>query len=240
MCIGHITCAAGCHRCNTIGLFAWCCHSHCRDGYKVQTGELLYNPVNSAWNQMCVKLHWLGIADFLPRANLVPCASTSALLRQLSMICRKKAQRGFGARYPIATLQLVVYVYCCYSATLPCLFGGSQRHGTAISAGKHLCCSACVTSGVAWKPRQISSMNCWKAHITATSWLTCSCKSISTLIPCSALTLPGPALSRQPANGLQVNEATALCPPDLHRECCSVCQSDVLHHAKRASEPEAL
>ena len=79
------------------------------------------------------------------------------------MICRKKAQRGFGARYPIATLQLVVYVCCCYFATLPCSSGGSQRRGTAISAGTQLCCSACVTLGVAWRPHRISTVYFWKS-----------------------------------------------------------------------------
>lgn len=159
------------------------------------------------------------------------------------MTCRQKAQRSFGAKYPIATLQPVVYVCCCYFAILQYSSGGSQRHGTPISAGKHLCCSVCVTLGVPWKLHQISAMCFWKSW-TSTS----NCNIMADMLmhtatsthTCSALTLPGPSLSQQPANGLQVIEATALCWPHLHRECCSVCQPDVLHHAKCVSKPEAL
>ena len=38
-----LLCIAGCHCCNTFGLFRWCCHSHCRDGHQVETGNILCN-----------------------------------------------------------------------------------------------------------------------------------------------------------------------------------------------------
>ena len=160
------------------------------------------------------------------------------------MICRRKAQKTFGARYSIATLQLVVYVCCSYFAILPNSSDGSQRRGTATSAGKHLCCGACVMLGVAQKPHQISAMYFWELW-TSTNHCNIMADmlmhtSTSTSYPAAHLHFLGLHCHSNLPDGLQVTEATALCRPNLHRECCSVCQPDVLHHAKCISEPEAL